>query len=145
MRRVWHGVWGAGLAAWLLAGCQGSGNEEGAQQVAGGPGSAKPLPVDVMELKPGPVRDAGEYLGTLISRRSITLYPQVAGYIQRITARPGQRVKAGQVLLEVDPRRERAGVRSAQAQRKSAEAQRRFAQSTRPSSCSAARTARWCG
>jgi RND family efflux transporter MFP subunit len=87
--------------------------------------------VEVLELKPGPVRDAGEYLGTLISRRSITLYPQVAGYIQRIQARPGQRVKAGQVLLEVDPRRERAGVRSAQAQRRSAEAQRRFAQSTR--------------
>lgn len=131
MRRVWHGVWGAGLAAWLLAGCQGSGNKEGAQQAAGGPGAAKPLPVEVMELKPGPVRDASEYLGTLISRRSITLHPQVAGYIQRIQARPGQKVKAGQVLLEVDPRRERAGVRSAQAQRKSAEAQRRFAQSTR--------------
>ncbi|WP_309895606.1 efflux RND transporter periplasmic adaptor subunit [Archangium sp.] len=131
MRRVWHGVWGAGLAAWLLAGCQGSGNKEGAQQAAGGPGAAKPLPVEVMELKPGPVRDASEYLGTLISRRSITLYPQVAGYIQRIQARPGQQVKAGQVLLEVDPRRERAGVRSAQAQRNSAEAQRRFAQSTR--------------
>ncbi len=131
MRRVWHGVWGAGLAAWLLAGCQGSGHKEGAQQTAGGPGAAQPLPVEVLELKPGPVRDAGEYLGTLISRRSITLYPQVAGYIQRIQARPGQRVKAGQVLLEVDPRRERAGVRSAQAQRRSAEAQRRFAQSTR--------------
>jgi len=131
MRRVWHAVWGAGLAAWVLAGCQGSGNKEGAQQAAGGPGAAKPLPVEVMELKPGPVRDASEYLGTLISRRSITLHPQVAGYIQRIQARPGQRVKAGQVLLEVDPRRERAGVRSAQAQRKSAEAQRRFAQSTR--------------
>ena len=131
MRRVRHGVWGVGLAAWVLAGCHGSGGKQGPQQGAGGPGTAKPLPVEVMELRPGPVRDAGEYLGTLISRRSITLYPQVAGYIQRITARPGQQVKAGQVLLEVDPRRERAGVRSAQAQRKSAEAQRRFAQSTR--------------
>ncbi len=130
MRRVRQGVWGAWLAA-ALAGCHGSGGKEGAQQGAGGPGAAKAMTVEVMELKPGPVRDAGEYLGTLISRRSITLYPQVAGYIQRITARPGQRVKAGQVLLEVDPRRERAGVRGAQAQRRSAEAQRRFAQSTR--------------
>jgi RND family efflux transporter MFP subunit len=89
------------------------------------------LPVEVMELQPGPVRDTGEYLGTLISRRSITLYPQVAGYVRRIEVKPGQQVKQGQLLLEVDPRRERAGVRSAQAQRSSALAQREFARSTR--------------
>ncbi|HEX8819008.1 MAG TPA: efflux RND transporter periplasmic adaptor subunit [Archangium sp.] len=121
------------MAILALAGCH-SGGKEGPRQGAGGPGgpgAGQPMTVEVMELRPGPVRDAGEYLGTLSSRRSITLHPQVAGYIQRIAARPGQQVKAGQVLLEVDPRRERAGVRSAQAQRNSARAQRRFAQSTR--------------
>jgi RND family efflux transporter MFP subunit len=117
-----------------LTGCKGSGGKEGPGQGPGGPGApgaAKPMPVDVMELRPGPVREAGEYLGTLISRSSITLYPQVSGYIQRITARPGQRVEAGEVLLEVDPRRERASVRSAEAQRNSALAQRQYAQRTR--------------
>jgi RND family efflux transporter MFP subunit len=89
------------------------------------------MPVEVMELRPGPVRDIGEYMGTLISRHSISLYPQVAGYVERIVAKPGQRVKAGDVLLEVDPRRERAGVRSAQAQRSAAVAQREYARSTR--------------
>jgi RND family efflux transporter MFP subunit len=129
MRRVRQGAWGAWLAALALAGCHRPEGEGGPRQ--GGPGAGRPMPVEVMELRPGPVRDSGEYLGTLISRRSITLYPQVAGYVQRIAAKPGQRVKAGQVLLEVDPRRERAGVRSAQAQRASAEAQRQFARSTR--------------
>ncbi|WNG31380.1 efflux RND transporter periplasmic adaptor subunit [Cystobacter fuscus] len=89
------------------------------------------MQVEVLELEPGPVRDIGEYLGTLISRRSINLYPQVAGYVKRIAVKPGEQVKQGQLLLEVDPRLGRAGVQSAQAQRSSALAQRQFAQSTR--------------
>ncbi|WP_052518905.1 efflux RND transporter periplasmic adaptor subunit [Archangium violaceum] len=129
MRLVRWGVW---LAALALAGCGRTQGQGGPQGGAGGPGGGgQPLPVEVMELRPGPVRDTGEYLGTLISRRSITVFPQVAGYVQRISVKPGQVVKEGQLLLEVDPRRERAGVRSARAQRASALAQREFARSTR--------------
>ncbi|WP_043431386.1 efflux RND transporter periplasmic adaptor subunit [Cystobacter fuscus] len=134
MRLVSRGV-GVWLTVLTLAGCQSSGgNAGGPQQGAGGPGGAaagKPMQVEVLKLEPGPVRDIGEYLGTLISRRSITLYPQVAGYVQRIAVKPGEQVKQGQLLLEVDPRLGRAGVQSAQAQRSSAQAQRQFAQSTR--------------
>jgi RND family efflux transporter MFP subunit len=89
------------------------------------------MPVQVQELRPGPVRDTGEYLGTLISRRSITVYPQVAGYVQEIPARPGQQVKQGAVLLVVDPRQQRAGLAATQAQRSSTVAQRDYARSTR--------------
>jgi RND family efflux transporter MFP subunit len=122
------------LTVLALAGCRGSGDGAGGpQQGAGGPGGAAggPLQVEVLKLEPGPVRDVGEYLGTLTSRRSITLYPQVEGYVQRIAVKPGEQVKQGQLLLEVDPRLGRAGVQSAQAQRSSAQAQRRFAQSAR--------------
>ncbi|WPB75978.1 efflux RND transporter periplasmic adaptor subunit [Archangium violaceum] len=129
MRLVRWGVW---LAALALAGCGRPQGQGGPQGGAGGPGGGgQPLPVEVMELRPGPVRDTGEYLGTLISRRSINVFPQVAGYVQRIAVKPGQVVKEGQLLLEVDPRRERAGVQSARAQRASALAQREFARSTR--------------
>lgn len=134
MRLVRQGVWGAWLVALALAGCHGSGNEQGPRGGPGGPGGpggGQPMPVEVMELRPGPVREVGEYLGTLISRRSITVYPQVAGYVRRIAVKPGQRVKQGQLLLEVDPRRERASVQSAQAQRNAALAQQRYARSTR--------------
>ncbi len=130
MRLVRQGVWGVWLAALALAGCQRT-EGKGGTGGPGGPGGGQALPVEVLELQPGPVRDTGEYLGTLISRRSITVLPQVAGYVQRIAVKPGQQVKQGQVLLEVDPRRERAGVQSAQAQRASALAQRQFARSTR--------------
>ncbi len=134
MRLVRQGVWGAWLVGLALTGCSGSNGKGGPRGGPGGPGgaaAAKPLPVEVLELRPGPVRDVGEYLGTLISRQSITVYPQVAGYIRRIAVKPGQQVKPGQLLLEVDPRRERAGVQSAQAQRQSALAQREYARSTR--------------
>jgi membrane fusion protein, multidrug efflux system len=134
MRLVSRGV-GVWLTVLALAGCQSSGgNTGGPQQGAGGPGgpaAGKPMQVEVLKLEPGPVRDIGEYLGTLISRRSINLYPQVAGYVQRIAVKPGEQVKRGQLLLEVDPRLGRAAVQGAQAQRSSALAQRQFAQSTR--------------
>ncbi|MCP3143019.1 efflux RND transporter periplasmic adaptor subunit [Pyxidicoccus xibeiensis] len=121
-------TWGAGLVALALAGCKGS-QEDGPQ--GGQAGANRPMSVEVQALEPGPVRDTSEYLATLISRRSITVYPQVAGYVQEIPVRPGAQVKQGDVLLVVDPRRERAGLRATQAQQSSAVAQREFAQSTR--------------
>ena len=137
MRLVRRGVWGVWVAALALSGCHGSKGQEGAQQAAGGPGApggpaaGKPLPVEVLKLERGEIRDISSYLGTLISRQSVTIYPQVAGYVQGIRVKPGQRVKKGDVLLEVDPRQGRASVQSAQAQRSSALAQRQFARSTR--------------
>jgi RND family efflux transporter MFP subunit len=125
MRLVRPGVWGTWLVALALAGCHGSNGRQG------GASGGQPMAVEVMELRPGPVREVGEYVGTLISRRSITVYPQVTGYVERIAVKPGQRVKQGQLLLEVDPRRERASVQSAQAQRNAALAQRQYARGTR--------------
>lgn len=113
------------MALLALAGCKG-----GEAVGQGQPGGNKPLPVEVMELRPGPVRETGEYLGTLISRSSVTLYPQVSGYVERILVRPGDRVKEGQLLLAVDPRREAATLRGAQAQLSSARASRELARST---------------
>lgn len=110
------------LAALALAGCRG--------KEPPGPGTPA-LPVEVMTLAPGPVRDTSEYLGTLISRRSVTVYPQVDGYIERIAVRDGERVRAGQLLMVVDPRRERAGVASARAQQSSAQANLELARRTR--------------
>ncbi|RKG89120.1 efflux RND transporter periplasmic adaptor subunit, partial [Corallococcus sp. CA049B] len=137
--RLVRGGWGAwGLVLALAAGgCSGDkgpgqaapgGGPQGGQQRQGG---GKPTPVQVMAVKPGPVRDTREYVGTLISRSSITVVPQVAGYIQKISVRPGQQVKAGQVLLVVDPRQEQASLRATQAQKASAVANREFARKTR--------------
>jgi len=117
-----------GLAILIaLVGCGKASNS--AQQ--GAQGAAHPMPVEVISLAPGEVKDTGEYLGQLISRRSVTLLPQVAGYVQSIRVRPGQRVEKGQVLLVVDPRRARAGLRAAEAQHASVEASLEYARHTR--------------
>jgi RND family efflux transporter MFP subunit len=87
--------------------------------------------VEVLTIAPSETRDTGEYLGTLTSRQSVNVLPQVAGYVRRIHVTPGQKVEAGAELLEVDRRQEAAALESAQAQRSSAQAALELAQQTR--------------
>jgi RND family efflux transporter MFP subunit len=80
------------------------------RDAAGEPAEAKPppLPVDVLVMQPSPVRDTSEFLATLVSRSSVALYPQVVGHVSRIFVKPGERVKAGTPLVEVDPSQQQA-------------------------------------
>ncbi|HYH95028.1 efflux RND transporter periplasmic adaptor subunit [Hyalangium sp.] len=127
MRRV--RVWAAWLAILAMAGCGNRKGSDGPQ--AGAQGAGGPMEVEVIALTPGEVRDTGEYLGQLISRRTVTLRPQVAGYVQAIRVRPGEQVTQGQILLVVDPRQERAALRAAEAQRSSSVANLEYARRTR--------------
>lgn len=108
----------------LLAGCRG-----GEQKQQGQANANQPLPVEVTKLEPGPVRETGEYIGTLISNSSVAVFPQAAGYIERIYVQRGQHVKEGQPLMEVDPRQQRAGLQAAEAQKASARANLQLARS----------------
>jgi RND family efflux transporter MFP subunit len=127
MRRVRVGL--AWLAIVAMAGCGNRKGSDGPQ--AGAQGAGGPMQVEVIALAPGEVRDTGEYLGQLISRRTVTLRPQVAGYVQDIRVRPGEQVTQGQILLVVDPRQERAALRAAEAQRSSSVANLEYARRTR--------------
>lgn len=115
-----------GLAAMALAaGC-------GKAEAAGGPPSVRPPPkVEVLELKPSQVRDTGNYLGSLLTRQSVTVVPQIAGFVRKIRVKPGQRVTAGQTLFDVDARMEVAAVENARAQVASAKATYALAKQTR--------------
>jgi RND family efflux transporter MFP subunit len=68
------------------------------------------MPVDVMTLQPTPVEQTAEYVGTIKSRHSITVQPQVEGFITRILVASGDRVKAGAALLEIDAASQQAAV-----------------------------------
>ncbi|MBN1205192.1 MAG: efflux RND transporter periplasmic adaptor subunit [Myxococcaceae bacterium] len=114
------GLWGLALVSG--AGCSG-------QPQAKAP--PPPREVTVLTLAPTETRDTGEYLGNLISRQSVNVLPQVAGYVRRIHVTPGQQVEEGAPLLEVDARQESAALESAQAQRSSAEASLELARQTR--------------
>ena len=60
------------------------------------------MAVEATTLTAKPVERTTEYIATVKSRRSTTIQPQVEGFITRITARPGQRVSRGTVLMEID-------------------------------------------
>src|ERR1700721_930211 len=78
-----------------LAGCdqkQAAGNE---QQ----PG----IPVKNSVIAPVAIPESSEYLGTLKSRHSVMLNPQVEGQVTGIFVKSGDRVKAGTALMQIDP------------------------------------------
>jgi RND family efflux transporter MFP subunit len=99
---------GAALSAFLaaLSACHGE-----------APSSAGygPMPVRVVKLSPESVADQDEYLASLTSRHSVTLYAQVTGYIRALGAKPGADVKAGAMLVQIDPAQQASTLRSLEA------------------------------
>jgi RND family efflux transporter MFP subunit len=73
------------------------------------------MPVQTVAVVLAPVPQSSEYVATIKSRRSATLLPQVSGQLTRILVRSGDAVKAGQLLMEIDPRQQNATVASARA------------------------------
>jgi RND family efflux transporter MFP subunit len=83
---------------------------------------APALAVELLLMEPKPVRDTSEYLATLSSRSSVALYPQVVGHVSKIFVRPGERVKAGAPLVQIDPSQPQATLDQLVATRKLKEA-----------------------
>jgi RND family efflux transporter MFP subunit len=106
------------LFAAMSCGGSGEGTPGGA---GGGLGAGMPaMAVEIVTLEATPVEQMTEFVGTVKSRRSTEIQPQVEGFITRIVARPGQRVGAGAVLMEIDsrvPQAQVASLESVRAQR----------------------------
>ncbi len=81
-------------------------------------------------MAPSPARDVSEYVGELVSRRSVEIFPQVAGYVQQIAVAPGEVVKQGALILKIDLRQEQASLAEAQAALAEAEAASKLAKQT---------------
>jgi RND family efflux transporter MFP subunit len=97
---------GIGLAC---AGCQ-----KQPVAAAGGAGM-QGLPVQTVPVALAPVPQSSEYVATIKSRRSATLMPQVSGMLTAIRVQSGDRVTAGQELMDIDPRQQQAAVESQRA------------------------------
>lgn len=95
----------AGLAA---TGCQN-------KQAAPAAGGMQGMPVQTVAVTLSPVAQSSEYVATIKSRRSATLLPQVSGLLTQILVHSGDHVKAGQELMDIDPRQQRATVDSQRA------------------------------
>ena len=108
----------AALAAVLATALWGCGQKTAAEN--SGTGSATPVEVQAVESVSIP--DSTEYLSVLKSRHSANINPQVEGQIVRINVKAGDRVTAGQVLLQIDPLKQQASVSSQEASRAAQEA-----------------------
>lgn len=80
-------------------------------------GGMPAMPVKVMEAKAMPVNDASEYVATLKSRDSAVIMPQVDGQITQIFVHSGDKVSASAPLIEIDPLKQQATVRSQESAR----------------------------
>ena len=73
------------------------------------------MPVKTVAVTLAPVPQSSEYVATVKSRRSATILPQVSGLLTQILVRSGDQVKAGQPLMEIDPRQQLATVQAQRA------------------------------
>jgi RND family efflux transporter MFP subunit len=78
----------------------------------GGGWHSGPVPAKTEKLQARTIFDADDYLASMTSRRSVTIFPQVTGYIRAIHVKPGDAVKAGTLLVEIDPGQQKALLQS---------------------------------
>src|SRR5258708_29422615 len=80
---------------------------------------AMPVKTKIIDMAAVPRTD--EYVATIKSRRSASIQPQVDGSLIKILVKSGDHVRAGQVLMTIDPLKQQATVdqeRSTAAQKK---------------------------
>ena len=95
----------------------------------GAQASAPPaMPVQVKTAHPAKVDDTTEYVATLKSRETAVIMPQVEGIITRIFVHSGQSVAAGAPLIQIDPAKQQATVKSQEDARAAQLAQVKWAQ-----------------
>lgn len=105
----------AGLAPLLvaLAGCGAQGGSGGGSAKGRKGGGAAPVVVGKAVRKVVPLEI--EAIGIVETIRGANVRSQVTGVVQKIAIQEGQDVKAGDLLLEIDPRPFRNALRSAEA------------------------------
>jgi RND family efflux transporter MFP subunit len=93
-----------------------------------GTGGKHAMPVQVRTAHPTKVDDISEYVATLKSRDSAVVMPQVDGIITQIFIHSGARVENGAPLMQIDPAKQRATVKSQEDARTAQIAQVKWAQ-----------------
>ncbi len=72
--------------------------------------SSPPVTVEVVRLSKGVLNQQVHLLGNVFALRSVEVKPEVEGRISDIAVQSGQRVKQGQLLVQLDNRHQRAVV-----------------------------------
>lgn len=95
---------------WIAVGAVAALGLEGCRPVAPVAHAPQAMPVMVAPVSLAPVPSTETYVATIKSRRSATIQPQVDGNLTRIAVTSGQVVKAGQVLMQINPLKQTAAV-----------------------------------
>ena len=88
----------------------------GSPSAPAGGAAARPAGVEVAQVDTMPLQDDAQTVGSLRSRQSVMLRPEVAGRIRSLGFKDGSAVRRGQVLVQLDDTLQRAEVKQAQAQ-----------------------------
>lgn len=93
-----------------------SASNASAARAPGGPGApGGPVPVEVGKVEVISIADDAQSVGSLRSRQGVTLRPEVSGRISRLGFADGQRVKRGQLLVQLDDTLQQAQLQQAEA------------------------------
>jgi RND family efflux transporter MFP subunit len=114
------------LCSLIISACGGDQNAQGPGG-DGGRGAFPPTDVQTVVLEPKPIAQTSEFVATIRSLRSTTVQPQVEGLIRQVMIHSGDRVTAGQPLIQIDPERQEATNTVTESQRASREADLAFA------------------
>jgi len=101
------GIVGASTLAWWL---------QTPKSDTGASSAARPFGVEISQVKKLTLRDDAEAVGTLRSFQNVMLRPEVAGRVLSLGFADGARVRAGQVLVQMDDSLQRAEVQQSLAQ-----------------------------
>ncbi|MFT3955295.1 MAG: efflux RND transporter periplasmic adaptor subunit [Piscinibacter sp.] len=102
----------AGKAASQAAAAAGA----SAPATAGSAAAAGPVVVEVARASVARIEDDAQSVGSLRSRQGVMLRPEVSGRVARLGFADGQRVRRGQLLVQLDDTLQRAQLQQAQAQ-----------------------------
>jgi membrane fusion protein (multidrug efflux system) len=93
-----------------------AGSPTAAAPAGGASGPARPPAVEVGRVEVMRLTDDAQTVGSLRSRQSVMLRPEVSGRITRINFRDGERVRRGQLLVQLDDQLPVAQVQQARAE-----------------------------
>lgn len=112
----WYFIDQGGTVGQLLALAKGDGRAAApAPAAAGASTPARPMPVEAVPVKTGPVTRTVTAVGSLMSSESVVIRPEVAGRITEIAFSEGTPVTKGTVLVRMDDAVARATLAQARA------------------------------
>jgi membrane fusion protein (multidrug efflux system) len=83
---------------------------------SGAAGPARPAGVEVAKVEVMKLTDDAQTVGSLRSRQGVVLRPEISGRVRDLNFKDGDRVKKGQLLVQLDDQLQQAQLKQAQAE-----------------------------